>query len=89
MSLEREELKKLISENKIVKLNPDRKGSNTTQVILNILETKAMTTQEIAKELKLNLNRVYTLVRRMERKGLLVAFSRGGREVFYISKKAI
>lgn len=89
MAIEKEQLKKLISENRIVKLSPDRKVGNTTQLILNILENRAMTTQEISTELKININRAYVLVRKMEKKGLLVAFSRGGREVLYISKKAV
>lgn len=89
MSLDSTQVKKMLEENRIVKLDPNRSGGSQKDIIISLLENRALTPQELASEMNIAPNRAYTILRRLEKRGFLVALSKGGREIFYMAKKAL
>ncbi len=77
------ELKKLVNEKKAVKLDPNRKkGGRTSNAILEELRTNARTVSQLEALLKMKRNPLMITLRRLEKKGKLLAVRKGVEEYF-------
>ena len=83
-----EELKKLVEERKAIKLPTKRKRGFKTQLLLEVLSTEAKTVKELAEQFDFNKISVYNTLKKLEKKGKIVAFGKG-KEVYYVEKNEL
>ncbi len=69
-------------------LPTDRPKAGISSSILGLLRTEALTIKEIREKLNIKSTTAYNAIRRLEKRGSIVAFDQFGRIVFVEKKKA-
>lgn len=84
--IEAKKIDEMIKSGKLIRLDAKRTGSRRSDLILVKLSSKAMTSKELSNVMNVKIGSVYNIVRRMEKRGLLSAFS-DGKDVYYMKKQ--